>query len=70
MREVKVANNKEADVFIKLTASIRNLETELNVGDRVEIGMEFLEYVRSNAADKVGEVVELFDAYIKTRISK
>lgn len=67
-REVKVANNKEADVISKLCAAIRSLETEVNIGDRIEIGMEFGEYIRQNAPEKVGDMVELFDSYIKTKI--
>ncbi len=69
-QEEKVANSKQADIYTKLTAAIRNLETEINIGDCVEIGMEFCDYVRGNAPDKVGDVVDLFDAYIKTRIRK
>lgn len=69
-REVKTANNKEADIITKLTAAIRNLETEVNLGDRIEIGMEFCDYVRQNAPEKVGETVDLFDSYVKTRIRK
>jgi len=67
-RDSKVADNKEADVISKLCAAIRSLETEVNIGDRIEIGMEFGEYVRQNAPEKVGELVELFDAYLKTKI--
>lgn len=69
-RAEKVANSKEADIYTKLTAAIRNLETEINIGDCVEIGMEFCDYVRNNAPDKVGDVVDLFDSYIKVRITR
>lgn len=68
-RVEKVANSKEADVYVKLTTAIRNLETEINIGDAIEIGMEFMDYVRQNAADQVSTVADLFDAYIKKRIS-
>lgn len=67
-RDGKVANNKEADVISKLCAAIRSLETEVNIGDSIEIGMEFGEYVRQNAPEKVAETVELFDAYIKSKL--
>ena len=69
-RENKTANNKEADVISKLTAAIRNMETEVNLGDVVEIGMEFCEWVRQNAPDKSGEVVTLFDSFIKTKMKR
>lgn len=69
-REEKVANSKEADIYVKLTAAIRSLETEINIGDCVEIGMEFCDYVRQNAPEKVGDVADLFDSYIKSRINR
>lgn len=68
-REEKVANTKEADVYVKLTTAIRNLETEINIGDAIEIGMEFIDFVRQNAAEQVGPVADLFDSYIKKRIN-
>lgn len=69
-REIKVPNNKEADVLSKLTAALRNLETEISVGEIVEVGMEFCDYVRQQAPDKIGDVVSLFDGFIKTAIKR
>lgn len=69
-QEVKVADSKQADIYTKLTAAIRNLETEINIGDCIEIGMEFCDYVRQNAPEKIGETVDLFDSYIKSRMSR
>lgn len=69
-REIKVPNNKEADVLSKLTAALRNLETEISIGEIVEVGMEFCDYVRQQAPDKIGDVVSLFDGFIKTAIKR
>lgn len=69
-QEVKVADSKQADIYTKLSAAIRNLETEINIGDCIEIGMEFCDYVRQNAPEKIGETVDLFDSYIKSRMSR
>ncbi|MBV6442746.1 MAG: hypothetical protein EPGJADBJ_04470 [Saprospiraceae bacterium] len=69
-RDEKTANNKEADVISKLTAAIRNMETEVNLGDVVEIGMEFCEFVRQNAPEKSGDVVTLYDSFIKTKMKR
>lgn len=61
-------NSRDADTLTKLTAAIRNLETETNIADKLEVGKEFLAYARKTApsADTVREVATLFDGYIKT----
>lgn len=69
-QESKVPDSKQADIYVKLTTAIRNLETEINIGDAIEIGMEFLDYVRQNAPDQVGQVADMFDSYIKKRIGQ
>ncbi len=69
-REVGWADSKEADVLTKLTAAIRNLETEINIGERVEVGMEFCDFVRAHAPEKSAEVVTLFDSFIKSMLKR
>lgn len=61
-------NNKDADTLTKITAAIRNLETETNIADKIEVGKEFLSYVRKAAPspEAVRQVASLYDAYIKT----
>ena len=47
--------------------AIRNLETETNIADRIEVGKEFLAYVRRvvTNAEQVKQIAVLFDGYIK-----
>ena len=61
-------NTRDVDTLAKLTAAIRNLETETNIADKLEVGKEFLGYARKTArsADTVREGAALFDGYIKT----
>lgn len=42
-------DTKQADIQIKLTASIRNLETELAIADLVESGIRFMRFMQANA---------------------
>lgn len=59
-------NNKEADIISKLTASIRNLETEVSLAETITTFIEFGTWLRKVAPiDKVKEFVELQDAYIR-----
>lgn len=63
------ANSKEADAINKLTASINKLETETNIADKIEVGKEFLQFVKRTASlDKAKELSCLFDAYVKSCI--
>ncbi len=66
----RFANNKEADIMVKLGAHIRTLETELSVADVVDVGINFMEYVRQNAPEKSTETVLLFDGFVKSILAK
>lgn len=56
----RYSDSKQADIKSKLTASIRNLETELAIGDLVESGIRFIKHLQ-----RVGtlEEVLLFSDY-------
>jgi transcriptional regulator with XRE-family HTH domain len=69
-RKERVANNKEADVISKLTAAIRNMETDISIGEVVECGMKFGDYVRQNAAAMSKDIVTLYDGFIKSMITR
>ncbi|GHV66972.1 hypothetical protein FACS1894199_11500 [Bacteroidia bacterium] len=59
-------SGKEADVLSKITASIRQLETEMNIADKTQVGREFLQYVRRvGGIDESKQVARLFNSYIK-----
>ena len=60
-------NSKEADALIKITAAIKNLETETNIAERMSTGKEFLHFVRKTMGfDFSKEVAAAFNAYIKS----
>jgi len=59
--------SKEADAVVKITASIKNLETETNIAEKMATGKEFLSFVRKTSGfDTSKEVARLFNAYIKS----
>lgn len=62
----RFANNKEADVLSKLTATIRNLETEVSIAQTVDVFMKFNDWLRQINLEKAKEVVELQDLFVKT----
>lgn len=61
------AGSKDADAILKITAAIRNLETETNIAEKMATGKEFLAFVRKTSGfDFSKEVAKLFNAYIKS----
>lgn len=70
MRDIKVASSKEADVIMKLTASIEKLETETGVGETVAVGRQFIEFVSQEDLKLAKEVTRYFDLFIQTKNAK
>jgi transcriptional regulator with XRE-family HTH domain len=64
----RYADNKEADIQSKLTASIRQLETDTSVAEIIDVFMKFGDYVRNTAPEKVKEITELHDSFIKSML--
>lgn len=56
----------EADTISKLTAAIRNLETDVNVAQIVDVFMKFNDFARKIDLEKAKELIGMQDAFIKT----
>lgn len=60
-------SSKEADAVVKITAAIKNLETETNIADKVEVGKQFLAFIRKiTTYEEANKTAKLFDTYIKS----
>ena len=69
---IKIGNfptSKEADSIQKITNSIQKLEGETSVGEAVNLGIAFCEYVRDNDFELSKKVSEYFDMYIREMMS-
>ena len=67
LKQKKDFASKEGDTLMKITAAIRNLETETNTAEKMATGKEFLAFVRKTCGlEKSKEIARLFNAYIKT----
>lgn len=62
------ATTKEADVIMKLSASIRKMEDEAGISDLISAGMRFIEWLRKADLDKAKEFVTFWDAFIKDQV--
>lgn len=61
----KPINSKEADSLLKLTQAIKNLELETSIADKVEVGMNFIEFVRKENVELAQTITRWFDMYIQ-----
>ena len=65
----RFSDTKQADIKVKLTASIRNLETELAIADLVESGIRFIKHLQvKGTMDQVLEFSELWNGFIQESI--
>lgn len=67
-REVgyRFANSKEADVQLKLTAAVKNLETETSVAEAIEVLRGFIGMVRQEDHELAMTITMSADAYVKS----
>lgn len=67
----RFSNNKEADTKVKLTAAIRNLETELAIADIVATGIKFMKFMQmKNMYDEVSSFSEIWNDFIHAEMRK
>ena len=67
----RYANTKEADVQVKYTASIRNLETDLAIADIVDSGIRFIKSIQPKVSvDQVRIIADLWNDFISEQIKK
>jgi transposase len=65
------ADSKQADILIKYTAAIRNLETDLAIADLVESGMRFIKHIqKTGSLQQVMEISDLWNSFILSSIRK
>jgi transposase len=67
----RYANNKESDTLIKLTASVRNLETDLAIADIVESGIRFIRFLQKvGTIEQVYETTEIWHGFIQSEMKR
>ncbi|QDP85202.1 hypothetical protein FNJ88_06345 [Chryseobacterium sp. SNU WT5] len=63
-----VPTSKEADTIIKITNAINKLEGETSIGDSVNVGMDFCEFVREIDFAQAQKFSEFFDLFIRQQL--
>ena len=63
----RYSNNKEADIASKLTASIRQLETETSLAIVIDVFTKFNEFIRKiEGLDEAKQIFAYQDAFVKS----
>lgn len=64
----KIPTSKEADIINKLTASIRQLQTDTGIAEITDVATEMINFYKTLDFDKAKELTQLFDAFIQQKI--
>lgn len=69
MKEQEEVNPRDADLLVKYTAAIRNLDAETDIPSIVQVARLFTTWLRRRDHDLAQSVTVQFDAFISQRIS-
>ncbi len=69
-RGSKHASVMEADVIIKLSAAIKNMQVETGISELVGVAKDVIDFIRKTDAEKAQEFANWVDALIKDKLSK
>jgi ribosome-binding factor A len=70
IKENGADNTKDADLVIKYTSAIKNLETESSVTQIIEVAKKFINRLQMADLELAKTVALHFDAYIKEELKK
>ncbi|MGV0919730.1 terminase gpP N-terminus-related DNA-binding protein [Empedobacter falsenii] len=62
------ATSSEADAIIKITNSIKNLESETGLGEIIDVGMKFIDYVQTNQPGLAKDLTKWYDLFIQSKM--
>ena len=67
----RYGNPAQNDSRVKLTASIRNLETDLSIADLVESGIRFIKHLQAvGTMEQVMDVADLWNSFLQNNIKR
>lgn len=64
--EKKPITNSEADTLVKISASIKNMETDVSVSEAIQVLKDFINFVRSSNLALAKSMTVEADHYIKS----
>lgn len=67
-REVPIPDSKEADIMSKITSNIQRLETEIGLGEYVEVSRKLLTFVQSIDLTDAKKFKNYIDEFINSKL--
>lgn len=67
-RDVPVPDSKEADIMSKITSNIQRLETEIGLGEYVEVSRKLLTFIQSVDLDDAKRFKNYIDEFINSKL--
>lgn len=67
--DVLLGSTKMADMLVKYTASVKNLETETSLAQIIDVGTRFLDFLRAEDLHRAKDIAPLFDAFIQQTLA-
>lgn len=65
-----VANSKDGDAILKLSQSIKNLETETSVGQVFEVCKGLIQHIQKIDFEKSKEMIDYVDSFLKEKLKR
>lgn len=63
-----VPNSKEADIINKITASIRQLQTDTGIAETIDVATTMIDFFKPLDLEKAKELTTLFDYFIQHKM--
>lgn len=67
-RDVPIPESKEADIMSKITANIQRLETEIGLGEYVEVSRKLLTFIQSIDLGDAKKFKNYIDEFINSKL--
>ncbi|PXY44516.1 terminase gpP N-terminus-related DNA-binding protein [Flavobacterium hydrophilum] len=67
-REIPIPQSKEADIMSKITANIQRLETEIGLGEYVEVSRKLLTFIQSIDLSDAKNFKNYIDEFINSKL--
>ena len=67
--EKRILTTSEVDSIAKLSSSIEKLSNKINISTIIDAGILFIDWVRLDNQDEAQRISEIYDQYIKSRLS-
>lgn len=66
--ELKYADTKQADIYVKLTAALKNCYTETGLNEILEISQQILAFAQANFPEHIKVAILILDAYVNQHL--